>query len=1101
MRLSVGRFGAGLALVSLILGTGVGVGIEALGEAPAGAATTITVNDPVDSGTLAPGNCTAATEGDCTLRSAIDAFNNGTDGVTNVTIDLPDPSTLTPAQDFYNVDSNNQDLTIGSGAGNPNTLTITYTGTNVANGVILADEGTDPGTDINVFEVDGFTTAIISGVTIKDGDNTGGGGGGILNEGDLQLSNSTVTANTTTESGGGIAQEQSTLEESPAPAMTLTSDTISDNAATGGDGGGVYAAAGTVAISGGTIGGTGVIDGNSASDNGGGLALEQGQGTVTGVTIGGTSSAEGNTAIDGGGVYVAETDPSFSGDTISDNTADSGGGVFVESGTNTFTDETITGNTATDDQGGGVYTHGGTNTFTGGSISSNVADDDGEGGGVYIDDGTNSFSGQSVTDNQATDAAGEGGGFYVLQGTNTFTDETVNDNTATDDGEGGGFYIDDGNNTFSDNTVNGNQATGDGFGGGFYIDDGTNTFSGDTTDSNTAVEWGGGVYIDDGTNSFTDETIENNTAGVAATDNGSGGGIYVEDGTNTFTDATVNDNNAIWVSGDEAYGGGLFVSGETTVTFTGGSLDSNNAYGGGGFAIFSGTINVSQADISSNHVTEGAGGVLLEGGTASIAQSTISNNAVTEAIGITDFVGDGGGIVSGFCNPLTLTNDTIANNSATLLGGAYFGNGCNNPAEWQRPRHSSSTPSQGNSAGEGGGNINTDDESTLAMSESIVANGVSGGVEGDNCTFTDGGTIHSLGYNLIDDSTCGTPASTDIIGQNPQLGALGNNGGPTPDRTAGEREPRRRGHPLGDLHRHRGRHRPARGRPRGGDQRLVHHRLGRGGPDAAADLQPQRVPPGGRRGRDLRLRAELQRVAGQQPPQRAHRGPGQLARVPTATSWWAPTAGSSPWAGPTSTARLGAQSLPSPIAAIAAPTARDGLLAGGQERQDLQLRLGASAAGAVACLREPTSSAWRRTARAKGPGWSTSSATSTPRATPSMKAAWAASTSTPPIVGIAAAASGQGYVLVASDGGVFNYKMGFYGSVPGSLKAGQSLVAPIVGIAVTHSGNGYWEVGADGGVFNYGDAPFLGSIYTAIPGEKLNGPIVGIQHLGSVPPA
>ena len=103
-------------------------------------------------------------------------------------------------------------------------------------------------------------------------------------------------------------------------------------------------------------------------------------------------------------------------------------------------------------------------------------------------------------------------------------------------------------------------------------------------------------------------------------------------------------------------------------------------------------------------------------------------------------------------------------------------------------------------------------------------------------------------------------------------------------------------------------------------------------------------------------------------------------------------------------------------------------------------------------------------------------------------------------MGIAAAASGQGYVLVASDGGVFNYKMGFYGSVPGSLKAGQSLVAPIVGIAVTHSGNGYWEVGADGGVFNYGDAPFLGSIYTAIPGKKLNGPIVGIQHLGSAPP-
>ena len=107
-----------------------------------------------------------------------------------------------------------------------------------------------------------------------------------------------------------------------------------------------------------------------------------------------------------------------------------------------------------------------------------------------------------------------------------------------------------------------------------------------------------------------------------------------------------------------------------------------------------------------------------------------------------------------------------------------------------------------------------------------------------------------------------------------------------------------------------------------------------------------------------------------------------------------------------------------------------------------------------------------------------------------------------PIVGIAAAASGQGYALAASDGGVFNYgTQHFFGSVPGSLAPGQKLVAPIVGIAVTHSGNGYWLVGSDGGVFNYGDAPFLGSIYTAIGNHPLNGPIVGIQHLGELPTA
>ncbi len=36
-----------------------------------------------------------------------------------------------------------------------------------------------------------------------------------------------------------------------------------------------------------------------------------------------------------------------------------------------------------------------------------------------------------------------------------------------------------------------------------------------------------------------------------------------------------------------------------------------------------------------------------------------------------------------------------------------------------------------------------------------------------------------------------------------------------------------------------------------------------------------------------------------------------------------------------------------------------------------------------------------------------------------------------PIVGIAAAATGQGYILVGTDGGTFNYGVPFHGSVPG----------------------------------------------------------------------
>jgi len=66
---------------------------------------------------------------------------------------------------------------------------------------------------------------------------------------------------------------------------------------------------------------------------------------------------------------------------------------------------------------------------------------------------------------------------------------------------------------------------------------------------------------------------------------------------------------------------------------------------------------------------------------------------------------------------------------------------------------------------------------------------------------------------------------------------------------------------------------------------------------------------------------------------------------------------------------------------------------------------------------------------------------------------------------------GQGYWMVASDGGIFNYGDARFVGSAGS----QALSKPIVGMTPTPSGNGYWLVASDGGVFNYGDATFIGS--------------------------
>jgi hypothetical protein len=94
-----------------------------------------------------------------------------------------------------------------------------------------------------------------------------------------------------------------------------------------------------------------------------------------------------------------------------------------------------------------------------------------------------------------------------------------------------------------------------------------------------------------------------------------------------------------------------------------------------------------------------------------------------------------------------------------------------------------------------------------------------------------------------------------------------------------------------------------------------------------------------------------------------------------------------------------------------------------------------------------------------------------------------------PIVGMAAAPSGKGYWLVASDGGIFAFgDAPFHGST-GSFR----LNRPIVGMASTPSGKGYWLVASDGGIFAFGDAPFFGSTGSF----SLVSPISGITRSAS----
>ena len=135
--------------------------------------------------------------------------------------------------------------------------------------------------------------------------------------------------------------------------------------------------------------------------------------------------------------------------------------------------------------------------------------------------------------------------------------------------------------------------------------------------------------------------------------------------------------------------------------------------------------------------------------------------------------------------------------------------------------------------------------------------------------------------------------------------------------------------------------------------------------------------------------------------------------------------------------------------------------------------------------RTPPSWAWRPRPTATATGSWRRTAGCSPTATPGSSGSMGAKHLNAPVVGMAATPDGNGYWLVASDGGVFAYgDAAFLGSM-GAVK----LRKPVVGMAAD-PGGGYWLVASDGGVFSFG-APFYGSAGAL----ALSKPVVGMRAL------
>jgi CSLREA domain-containing protein len=211
--------------------------------------------------------------------------------------------------------------------------------------------------------------------------------------------------------------------------------------------------------------------------------------------------------------------------------------------------------------------------------------------------------------------------------------------------------------------------------------------------------------------------------------------------------ATAGDSRVSGVTitgGEESIGGGVLVQGPgsgVSLTLTSVTVSGNFANQGGGVANVNATLDIVRSTITDNDAkeptTEGEGGGIYSDGANAV--TTVTNSTISANRAGSSETGSLGGGIAVFDGSFTARNVTFAGNTAGFSDHLTGGEG---------------------------GSIYVDPPPvtpTVTISNSIIDSFEPGGCSG---TFT-------RDHNVVDDSSCGSPASA------PLLGTLANNGGQT----------------------------------------------------------------------------------------------------------------------------------------------------------------------------------------------------------------------------------------------------------------------------------------------------------------------------------
>jgi PKD repeat protein len=522
-------------------------------------------------------------------------------------------------------------------------------------------------------------------------------------------------------------------------------------------GGGIHISSGTVIVD------NCVLSGNEDFSLGGGAIFNGSQAA----TVINNCTLSDNTAIQGGGILNWGTLTIISS-TLRDNSAGSGGGIF-NTGTLTVHGSVLSGNSA--DEGGGVVNFGGVFTLTNGTLTANLADN----GGAVLNYGTNALA-NIRSSTISGNAADYGGAVHNLSATLTISNSILSGNSVITDG--GGIFNDDGATAIiASSILTGNQASH--YGGGIYnsgrASSGSENSGSRIRPGNWVVRGGGtldpmlgtmlanngplsgnlatpaGLVDDGGMMTVTNSTLSGNWA-IRGGGIFNGGAAVINNSRLAVNDSTLSGNSA------SHYGGGI-ANEWSTVTINNSTLSGNSAsYTSGGIANVVGTLTINNSSLTGNSAGDHAGGIGNFNSTATINDSTVSNNTAGRHSGGIDNQG-----------LLTVNNSTLSGNFASWAGGiSHFGG---------TVTVTNSTLS-GNSASRYAGGIFIGGGYIANMGNTILAGNQA--PEGPDCFAY--GTLVSQDYNLVESTAdCTITGSTahNIYGQDPVLGPLQDNGGPT----------------------------------------------------------------------------------------------------------------------------------------------------------------------------------------------------------------------------------------------------------------------------------------------------------------------------------